>query len=96
MHRDRLGADEELAADLAVAATLGDEREDLGLARSEAGARADDRDSCGAPPPSLLSSGAAPSSRAVAVAASINTRAPSASPVAASTSARWERTTASS
>ncbi len=53
MHRDGLGADEELAADLAVAAALGDEGEDLGLARGEAGARADDRDPRGRRRPSL-------------------------------------------
>ena len=53
VHRDGLGADEELAADLAVAAPLGDQGEDLGLARRQAGAWSGTVARTGAPPPGV-------------------------------------------
>ena len=84
MDRDGLGADEQLAPDLAVAPALGDQRQDLGsrgvsVRRGSAAVAARRRR-----PRAGVSRGTAPSRRAVSAAASVTRRAPSASPVAAS------------
>ena len=78
VHRDGLGADEELAPDLAVGAALGDQGEDLGLARGQALAKVAGRGAgAGAVRTEQRAAAAsAPSPRAVSAAASAVLRGP--------------------
>ena len=97
MDADGLGADEQLLADLAVGAALGDQREDLALARRSA-RRSRRRRGPGADPSarSSSSSGCAPSRCAAARARSPTSRAPARSPVARRIPASAARDRASS
>ena len=95
--RDGLGADEELLGDLAVGPALGDQREDLALARGERVGRGVSARTGGRPiARSSSSSGWAPSRCAASRARSPSSRAPARSPVARRMPARAVRTRASS